>query len=422
MWVQQQSLMGQAHEEWVDSDSVSTDTSRWSTPSSLHCGSNSSPYSSEDRGEKVHRQKTNYAASDQVQKLPPIKPLQVSNPKNLSANLSCIRELKNQVGDLQQQLTKARTENKLLKRLQHRHMVALQHFQDSEGSLSQIITKHKNEARVLQRMLRETRACRDSLARQLKATENKLLSTKASLQHLHLLSQDQSLLEREELTLRLTKATAELEKKDKRILDLENNIELCQASFNRQLVTEKRKTNEARNLSCHQQELILQLSRDIQDRQRELETHNIYSHRFLKGFSKKDTGEQKSCSEESLQDQTEGDCVEEKESSQAPWVLEEDLETEEHESEVSHISEKSLDTAEPRSQGYRLSKIRRNYTFKQTYENLHNGKPAYSSVDLNPSKSNKNPMRVENLSDGNSELCLPAWKLREARAGSPKCE
>lgn len=40
--------------------------------------------------------------------------------------------------DLQQQLSEARTENKLLKRLQHRHMVALQHFQDSEGSLSQV--------------------------------------------------------------------------------------------------------------------------------------------------------------------------------------------------------------------------------------------------------------------------------------------
>lgn len=67
-------------------------------------------------------------------------------------------------------------------------------------------------------MLHETRSCRDNLARQLRATENKLLSTKASFQHLQLLSQDQSLLEREELALRLTKATAELEEKDKRIV------------------------------------------------------------------------------------------------------------------------------------------------------------------------------------------------------------
>lgn len=83
---------------------------------------------------------------------------------------------------------------------------------------SQILTKHNNEARVLQGLLRETRSCRDNLARQLQATENKLLSTKASLQHLQLLSQDRSLLEREELTLRLTRATAELGEKGKRIV------------------------------------------------------------------------------------------------------------------------------------------------------------------------------------------------------------
>lgn len=42
------------------------------------------------------------------------------------------------MGDLRQQLSEAWTENKLLKRLQRRHMVALQHFQESEGSISQV--------------------------------------------------------------------------------------------------------------------------------------------------------------------------------------------------------------------------------------------------------------------------------------------
>lgn len=83
---------------------------------------------------------------------------------------------------------------------------------------SQILTKHNNEARVLQGLLRDTRACRDQLARQLQATENKLRNTEAALQHLQLLSQDHSLLEREELTLKLAQATAQLQEKDKRIL------------------------------------------------------------------------------------------------------------------------------------------------------------------------------------------------------------
>ena len=59
--------------------------------------------------------------------------------------------------------------------------------------------------------------CRDNLARQLQATEIKLLNTRATLQHLQLLSQDQSLLEREELALRLAKAISELEEKNGRM-------------------------------------------------------------------------------------------------------------------------------------------------------------------------------------------------------------
>lgn len=45
-----------------------------------------------------------------------------------------------------------------------------------------------------------------------------MLHTREALQHLQLLSQDHNLLEREELTLRLAKASAELEEKDKKIL------------------------------------------------------------------------------------------------------------------------------------------------------------------------------------------------------------
>ncbi|XP_070762162.1 lebercilin-like protein [Enoplosus armatus] len=487
MCVRQQSLMQQAFAHKTDGDAVgcSTDTSRWPTPFSLPSDFEDQADSLQDKtpaakspnkwqgskppgrekGKKAQepcRQKTNYTANGPVLKLPPIKPMQLSKLKIQSANLSCIRELKSQVWDLQQQLSEARTENKLLKRLQHRHTVALQHFQDSEGSLSQILIKHNNEARVLQGLLRETRVCRDNLARQLQATENKLLSAKADLQHLQLLSQDHSLLEREELTLRLTKATAELEEKDKRILVLERNLELCQASFNRQIVTEQRKISEARKILCYLQEKICQLNREIQDRERELETHNIYSHRFPKGSTEKgreskmvqtdglvllptegapqlqsllelhyteseerleeqessvnsccynavvevesevsvnvtlednhqeetcaDTSEQSSCSDESPEHQIERDSfAEEKEASEAPRVLEEEQKTEEHDSEVSYISQKSLNTTEPKRKEYKLPKIRRHYTFKQSTENLHSGRPAHSSVDLDPS-------------------------------------
>ncbi|TDH15079.1 hypothetical protein EPR50_G00027430 [Perca flavescens] len=506
-----------------DAVSCSTDTSRWSSPPRVCCDSNSSHYSSDfedqadsltdknpevktsdkqqssktcgrKKGKKAqgpHKYNTNNSANRQVLKLPPIKPMQVSK----SADLNCIRELKSQVWHLQQQLGEARTENKLLKRLQLRHTVALQHFQDSEGSLSQILTKHSNEVRVLQVLLRETRACRDNLARQLQTTENKLLSAKASLQHLQLLSQDHSLLEREELAFRLTRAYAELEDKDKRILDLEKNVELCQASFNRQMVTEQRKIKEARKISCYLQEQIYQLNKEIQDGKRKLETHNIYSNRSSKKGSESkevqtdglvllptaaasyleieymteerleeqessvnwccynpvqeslviekpetevpanvtleenrqecteicaDTSEHGGSSEESPEYQTEGESDEEKEASEAPRVLEE-LKTEEHESEMSYI-EKSLNATKPKRKGYKLPKIRHNYTYKQSIENLHSGRPAYSSVDLSPCQSAKSPIKLETLSSGIHDLCLQAEKSRRDGVCSPQDE
>lgn len=124
-----------------------------------------------------------------------------------------------------------------------------------------------------------------------------------------------------------------------------------------------------------------------------------------------DTSEQNSCSRESQEDQNEGDRLKEKEASAR--------EREEHESEVLYISEKSLRTTEPKTNGYRLAKIRRNYTFKQSIENLHMGRPAYCSVDFNPCERTRCLMRVEVTSSGTRELYLPAGKSRRG-GGSPQ--
>ncbi|MED6253993.1 hypothetical protein ATANTOWER_011300 [Ataeniobius toweri] len=223
-------------EGYRDIASCSTNTSRWSSPccdsdgpehpsdceeradrtpgdqqSPKLQGSKQSEYSKGTKGAQKQKMK------HEIQKLPPISPLQGSKPRNQSANMNCIWMLKSQVWDLQQQLSEARTENKLLKKVQHRHMVVQQHFRDPEDSISQILAKHKNETKALQGVLREIRMCRDNLARQLQATERKLLSTKYALQHLQQLNLDHSLLEREELTLRLAKATSQLDDKDRRI-------------------------------------------------------------------------------------------------------------------------------------------------------------------------------------------------------------
>lgn len=84
-----------------------------------------------------------------------------------------------------------------------------------------------------------------------------------------------------------------------------------------------------------------------------------------------DTSEESSCSEESPEQQTGTDCPEEKEASEAPWVLEKEQKTEEHESDVTYILQNSLNTTEPKRKGYKLPKIRRNDIFKQSTENRH---------------------------------------------------
>lgn len=78
-------------------------------------------------------QKTNPTTNCYMVSLPPIRSLETPKP-----SLKRIRELENKVWSLQQQLCESRAENKLLKNVQHRHVVALQHFQDSENSIAQV--------------------------------------------------------------------------------------------------------------------------------------------------------------------------------------------------------------------------------------------------------------------------------------------
>ncbi|XP_006799892.1 lebercilin-like protein [Neolamprologus brichardi] len=502
-----------AHEKQGEGMTCSSDTSRWSS------SSDDPQYTSvcEDKadaipsfqwqgskrsrrlvlGNKAHggsMQKTNPTTNCFMVSLPQIRSLET--PKS---SLKCIRELKNKVWSLQQQLYESRTENKLLKNVQHRHTVALQYLQDSENSVAQIETKHKNEARALQHLLRETRTCRDNLARQLRSTEDKLLHTREALQHLQLLIQDHNLLEREELTLRLAKASAELEDKDKKILDMEKNFELCQASFKRQIITEQRKMKEARKISIHLQQQVYQLTRELAYREREMEKLNIYSHRLqnrssnrgrenkmvqtdglvllptgparlleneysepvqrleqqessvnwghygpaqkflvikhperkgpahlsLKENHQDDAKISANCSDIRSSDNSpeplnEEDCIKEKEEPEPTWALngcesivkhwfsdicldespenknngdapqvQEETRQTQHESTMAFTLERCLNRAAPKRKESRFPRIRSSYTFKQTTENLHCGRPAYSTEHLSPQESSE---------------------------------
>ncbi|XP_034024668.1 lebercilin-like protein [Thalassophryne amazonica] len=387
------------------------------------------------------------------------------------AELTSVKELKNQVRDLQKQLSDTGTENKLLVKVQQRHMAALQYFQYSEGSHVQIVAKQENKAQGLKEIIRGVHACHVKLTKQLQTSENMLLKTKDSVHHLDQLNQDHTLLETEELIRKLDKATAELDSKNKRILELENNLELCQASFNHQNEREKRKAKEEQKKSCNLKETIQDLTQKIEDAEKELAKLNIYYHRLQnecnkKGIQRKlksivnentitevlendssdDNSHQNNTqtpsdnteqSEEDPEEQTDEVCIEkeymyveeelegqtEEQQCQEPLVVEypeadvpEKMSTEDNNDTFclhyyiiimnffSDISEKNDGCEEnPEDQpegscneenveethhmchiGHRFPRIYRKYIFKQTIENLHNGRPAYCSENWTP--------------------------------------
>ncbi|KAL6467747.1 hypothetical protein MHYP_G00234240 [Metynnis hypsauchen] len=217
--------------------------------------------------------------------LPPIRmhPLDFPQQRIASAQQQHIKQLSSQVRDLQQQLSAASQENRLLRHLHSRHTVALQRLQGMQASLPQMLLQHSGEVRALQELLRSTRSRNSTLSRRLRGTEAELLNTCDALRRLQQLSQDQSLEERETLTQHLSTLSTSLQIQNHRIQDLEKNLTLSNASFNRQLSAERRKTAEARELARRLEEEIKSLTQKLKGREKELEIHNIYSLRFLKG-------------------------------------------------------------------------------------------------------------------------------------------
>ncbi|MBN3324920.1 LCA5L protein, partial [Atractosteus spatula] len=205
----------------------------------------------------------------------------------MSARLHRIKELSSQVWDLQQQLNATLLENRLLKRLQGRHTAALRRFQDSQNCLPQMIAKHSGEVRALREQLRRSQERGLAVSRKLRAAEAELLHIRDALQRLEQLAQDRSLEERDQLTHKLGRLSLDIELKTRRIQELEKKLKLNSAAFTRHLAAESRKTLEARDLTKFLQMEINHLSQKIQEKERELEIHNIYAHRVRKGCHKK---------------------------------------------------------------------------------------------------------------------------------------
>lgn len=135
----------------------------------------------------------------------------------LSARLHKIKELKNEIFDLQHKLEASNLENQVLKRLWYRHSKAIGGYENSESVLPDLLTRHYSEVSTLRKHLRMSQEEERRASRKLRKVEAELLKAKDDLQALYKLSEDKTLADKEELYHRLSVLTEKMEVNNKRI-------------------------------------------------------------------------------------------------------------------------------------------------------------------------------------------------------------
>ncbi|KAM6314169.1 lebercilin-like protein [Podargus strigoides] len=194
-----------------------------------------------------------------------------------SSRLQKIKELKNEIFDLQQKLEASSLENQVLKQLQCRYSKATCRYENSKSNFPDLLASHYDEVRTLRKLLRMSQEEERNTSRKLKKVEAELLKSKDALQAMHVLSEDKDLAEREELEHRLSVLTEKIEESDKRIQSLEQQLKLNSNIFSRQLANENKKAMEARIITKDLQMEINSLHQKIKEKDRQLNGKNIYA-------------------------------------------------------------------------------------------------------------------------------------------------
>ncbi|MCI4387212.1 hypothetical protein PGIGA_G00071580 [Pangasianodon gigas] len=234
------------------------------------------------------QQRSGGLRSQSLGKDAPPKDLDLVTKRLLSARLLKISELKNALAELQLRTDELQRENRLLKQLQLRHEKALHRYSDTESEISQLISRHNNETHTLRERLRRSQEKERMAERRCTEAESQLQRCRDQLHKLQQLADDQRLGERDELARKLTHAQVKAQESERRVKELEKNMELSTGSFQRQLASERKKTHDALQEVQTLREEMGKLSAKLKERERELDTRNIYANRMLKGASKKD--------------------------------------------------------------------------------------------------------------------------------------
>ncbi|KAJ8409677.1 hypothetical protein AAFF_G00217360 [Aldrovandia affinis] len=226
--------------------------------------------------------------SQSLNKVPSPKDLDLVTKRVLSARLLKINEQRNELSELQLRLDQLQRENKALRQLQLRQERALHKFEDTENEVAQLISRHNSEAHVLRERLRRAQEHERATDRRLRDADAQLRRAKAALQKLRALTEDRHLGEREELARKLALAQARTQDDERRIKDLERNMELSGSSHQRHLATERRKTLEVQEEVRNLREELERVTQKLKEKERELDTKNIYANRMARAAPKKE--------------------------------------------------------------------------------------------------------------------------------------
>nr|XP_057912687.1 lebercilin [Doryrhamphus excisus]XP_057912688.1 lebercilin [Doryrhamphus excisus] len=213
--------------------------------------------------------------------LPP-KDLDPLTKQMLSGRLLKINELRNAHTELQQRIVELQKENRVLKHLQLRQEKALQNYTDAETKISQMLSCHASETHVLRERLRRTQERERVAERRLKEKEAQLMRSQVTVGRMKKLVEQRELGAREELTCKLEEERARTQEVELKMKELERNMELNSSSHQRQLAAERRKMLIAQEEIKTLQKELEQLTNKLREKERELETRNIYAHRMGK--------------------------------------------------------------------------------------------------------------------------------------------
>ncbi|CAN9507405.1 unnamed protein product [Ophioblennius macclurei] len=239
------------------------------------------------RGQPLTQQQRRGVRSQSKESSPP-KDLDLVTKRMLSARLLKINELRNAMAELQQRADELQKENRILRQLQARQEKALQRYDDTESEISQLLSRHAADLQVLRERLRRTQERERAADRRAKDCEEQLQRSQAAAARLKKLVGQRELGERDELNRRLEEEKARAQEAERKVKELERSMELSGGSFQRQLAAERKKIVGAHEEIRTLQDELERLTNKLREKERELDTRNIYANRMVKPSPRRD--------------------------------------------------------------------------------------------------------------------------------------